>query len=187
MTRRRKPSSIDRLDPQVQELIGSLRRSGRTIDEILDKLRELDVDVSRSALGRHVKGLAEISEQMRTSRAIAEALVGQFAEQSDDKIARANIELAHGMVMRALTAGETDPETGAFVPAVFDAEESMFLARALQSLTSAAKTSDDRITKAIERATRDAAKKAGDAARTKGLGAETVDFIRKAVLGSEAA
>tara|TARA_B000000460_G_C21481316_1_gene377159 strand:- start:26 stop:271 length:246 start_codon:yes stop_codon:yes gene_type:complete len=74
------PSSIDRLLPSIQELIGRLRREGRTIDEIRAKLMELDVDVSRSALGRHVKSLADVQRRMRDSREIANALVNQFGD-----------------------------------------------------------------------------------------------------------
>ena len=50
-------STIKRLPKAIQERIGELREAGRTIDEILAKLAELDVEVSRSALGRHVKAL----------------------------------------------------------------------------------------------------------------------------------
>jgi len=48
-------STVDRLPPEVRELIERLRGNGRTIDEILAKLRDLDAEVSRSALGRHIK------------------------------------------------------------------------------------------------------------------------------------
>ncbi|MGZ8371111.1 MAG: phage protein Gp27 family protein, partial [Caulobacteraceae bacterium] len=67
--RRHQPSSIDKLPPEVRALIGELReKRGCTIDEIMDKLRELEVDVSRSAVGRHVRKLADIGAEMRRSR-----------------------------------------------------------------------------------------------------------------------
>ena len=69
-TPRRVPSSIDKLPVEVRELIGRLREQGATIDDILAKLGELDVEVSRSALGRHVKGLAEVGEQGRHARSV---------------------------------------------------------------------------------------------------------------------
>ena len=55
-----RPSTIQRLPTEVRELIAELREEGRTIDEVLEKLRELRLDVSRSALGRHVKQLDAI-------------------------------------------------------------------------------------------------------------------------------
>ena len=62
-----RPSSISRLPPEIREAIGALRQDGRTIDEILAKLRELApaAEVSRSALGRHVQVLDRIGEQLR--------------------------------------------------------------------------------------------------------------------------
>ena len=66
-------SSIDRLPAAIREKIGQLRQAGKTIDEILEKLKELDVDVSRSALGRHCKQLEEVSKSIRQSRIVAEA------------------------------------------------------------------------------------------------------------------
>lgn len=184
-----RPSSIDRLLPDIQELIATLRRNGRTIDEIRSKLLELDVDVSRSALGRHVRTLGEVQERMRQSRAIADALVSKFGDEPDTKLGRANIELMQSIVMQTMTAIDIDEETGEAKPVTFSAEDVMFLARSLQSLASAAKTDTDRIERlekrAAERATKEAAEKATTAARSKGLSKETVEAIRFAVLGSD--
>jgi hypothetical protein len=71
-------STVSRLPAEVRELIGRLRRDGRTIDEILAKLHELDVSISRSALARHTRKLDAIGAQLHHSRAIAEALVARF-------------------------------------------------------------------------------------------------------------
>lgn len=181
------PSSIDRLLPSIQELIGRLRREGRTIDEIRAKLMELDVDVSRSALGRHVKSLADVQRRMRDSREIANALVNQFGDQPDNKLAQANIELMHSVVMQTLTHMEED-EDGNVRPLMLDPKEAMFLASALSSLSTAAKSTDDRLEKAEKRAaakaTAEAAQKAVTAARAQGLSADGVKAIRHAVLGA---
>ena len=50
-----RPSTIDRLPDAIKALIGKLRGSGRTIDEIRDKLLELEVSIPRSTLGRCTK------------------------------------------------------------------------------------------------------------------------------------
>lgn len=181
-----RPSSIDRLPVEIRDQIAALRRDGATIDEIKAKLDELRVDVSRSALGRHVKSLSTIAARMRESRALGEALVAQFGEEPDNRLARANLELMHSVVMQTITAAEHDPETGEAKPVTFDPEQAMFLSRALQSLASAEKTNSDRIIKAREVATKEAAKKAVDAAKSRGLTGDTVDAIRRAVLGSDA-
>ncbi len=189
MGKRRQPSSIDRSPPEIRELIGKLRRDGGcTIDEIMAKLGELDVELSRSAVGRHVKKLADVGERLRESRAIAEGLVDKFGDQPDNRLARVNLELMHDMVMRVVTAEAVDEETGEASPVTFGPEDVMFLSRSLQSLASAQKTDADRMEKAIkaaqEKATKDAVEKAVGAARSKGLSKDTVDAIRFAVLGS---
>lgn len=181
---RHRPSSIDRLDPEIKDLIGKLRIDfGWTIDEILKRLRDLgQQDVSRSALGRHVKSLEEIGAQLRHSREVAKALVAQVGDQSEDRVADLNIELMHTMMLRLLTA--TNDE-GDGQPITLGPEEQMFLSRSLQSLASARKTNTEMVFRVRKEAREDAAKKAVDAAKSKGLSGDTVDFIRRAVLGSE--
>lgn len=186
MPRRKKntPSSIDKLLPTIKELIAKLRRDGRTIDEIRAKLLELDVDVSRSALGRHVKKMADVQARMREVREMSNAIVSQFGEEPDNKIARANLEMMQSVVMQAVTASEPDPETGESRPVTFTPEDTMFLARSLQSLASAEKTTFDRIEKAIEKARSDASKAAEKVAKERGFDAETVSAMRRAILGT---
>lgn len=180
---RRRPSSIDRLDPQIKDLIGKLRIDhGWTIDEILQRLKDLDANVSRSALGRHVKSLEEIGAQLRHSREIAQALIAQVGDASEDRVADLNIELMHSMILRLVTATNDESDEQ---PIILGPEETMFMARSLQALAGARKTNTDMVLKARDAATKEAAKKAVDAAKSKGLSGDTVEFIRKAVLGSD--
>ena len=184
---RRRPSTIDRLDPQIRDLIGKLRiDKGWTIDEIrehLEKLLEQELLPSRSALGRHIKSLEEIGAQLRHSREVAQALIAQVGDAPEDRVVDLNIELMHTAILRLVTA--TDDE-GDGQPVTFKPKEAMEMARAIQSLVGAKKTSADMVLKLRQEATRDAAEKAGAAARSKGLGKETVDFITNAVLGVDA-
>jgi len=182
---RRRPSTVDRLDPEIKDLIGKLRiDQGWTIDEILTKLRQLGQgEVSRSALGRHVKSLEEIGQQLRHSREVAQALVAQVGDAPEDRVADLNIELMHSMILRLVTA--TNDE-GDGQPVTFGPEDVSFMGRALQSLASARKTNTDMVMKVRDETRKEAAKKAVDAAKSKGLGGDTVEFIRKAVLGSDA-
>ena len=132
-------SSIDRLPREVRDLIRDLRQSGWTIDEILDKLRELDLDdeVSRSALGRHTLEIDRLTETLRASRGIAETVMERLEDSDDGRVARLNIELMHSIMTKSLLA-----EDG--TPAQFDAKELMFLSSTLQKLSAAAKTDQDR-------------------------------------------
>src|SRR5579871_4450607 len=118
----KQPSSIDRLPEAIREEIGRLRASNWTIDEIVTHLKLLDVSVSRSAVGRHVKRLATLQERMRTSRDLALALVDRFGDQPDNRLARLNLELMHSVVMQTITAAAED-EDGEQQPVTFSPEE----------------------------------------------------------------
>lgn len=183
-TKRRQPSTIDRLPVELRELIGRLREDGRTIDEILEKLHELDADVSRSALGRHIKGLAEIGAQMRRSREIATALVGQFGDQPDNRLARMNIELMHGVVMQTImAASEAEAETGEAQAVTFDPEQVMFLSRSLQALAGADKANAELTLKLKAEFQREAIKKLDAAAATGDAQAEAMREAKRILFG----
>lgn len=169
-------STIERLPAEVRETIGRLRERGRTIDEILVKLQELDVDVSRSALGRHVQKLDAIGEQIRRSRAVSEALIERFGEGEESRAARFNVELMHSMIMDLL-AGEDGEEVK------LDPKSAMFLADALAKLSRAHKTEVDREVATRREVAKQAAGEVERIARREGLSAETVDTFRAAILG----
>lgn len=154
MTRRRsRPSTIDRLNPEIKELIGKLRIDfGWSIDEILAKLRELGQgEISRSALGRHVKSLEEIGAELRHSREVANALVQQLGSAPEEKTADLNIELMHTMVFRLLTRPTDDGQ-----PLIIDPESAQQLGRTLSSLATAKKLNAETIFR-IRREARDQA------------------------------
>lgn len=175
-----RPSKIDRLPKEVRELIGRLRADGRTIDEILAKLEELDVDVARSTMGRHIQELDKIADEIRKSRAVAEAIVERFGEAPDSKTARLNIELAHSLVMKCMVG-----EDGAIVP--LDPQEAMFVATSLQKLAQAAKSDSERVIRITKEVTKKAADVAEDAAKEAGLTAERAAELRRKVLGVKTA
>lgn len=94
-------TSIDRMPEDVRLLIKGLRKSGRTIDEILAKLQELDVTIPRSTLGRHVKGLDEVVEDIEAMARVAEVVVDR-EEADDDRAVRANIQLLQALISRLM-------------------------------------------------------------------------------------
>ena len=93
------------------------------------KLNELNVDVSRSAVGRHCKRLESIQASIRQSRTIAEAIVKDYGdEDKENKVARANIEVLHSILFRMMGSEDGEPVT-------LDAKDAMFLATSLEKLT----------------------------------------------------
>ncbi|RYY25227.1 MAG: DUF3486 family protein [Sphingomonadales bacterium] len=185
MTRaRHRPSSIDRLNPEIKDLIGKLRIDfGWTIDEILSRLRELGQgEVSRSALGRHVKSIEEVGAQLRLARETAQALVSQVGEGNEDRITELNLELAQAGILRILTA--TDDE-GDGQPVTLGPKEMALVTKAIQQAAGARKTNTELILRTRQEAAKAAAKAVDDFAKDKsaGLTKETVDEIKKRIMG----
>jgi hypothetical protein len=184
VTRRHQPSKVDRLPEPVRDLVGQLRRQGRTIDEIMAKLAELDLppeDVpSRSSVGRFVKQAGAIAEEMRRQRQIGEILVESHGREADTRTSRINIGLAQGLLTRLMFTEDGEKAT-------LDAKEAHFICASIQSLASAAKADTEREMKLraeAERKTKAAAAKAVESvAREQGLSADTVAAIRARILG----
>lgn len=183
-------SVIDRLPSEIREAIGKLRQDGRTIDEILAKLRELDVDVSRSALGRHVQVLDKLGERLRQSRALAEGLARGLGDKPAEEVTRINIELMHDAVFGLLQDAAMAPEgeEGDTLRAmVRNPMAAKLLAETLERLVKASR-GNVAFVEAIEKRVAEATKKqAGEAvaqaARSRGLSSETAEAIKAAVFG----
>ncbi|GFE94833.1 DUF3486 family protein [Acetobacter persici] len=184
-----RPSSIDQLEPEIREEIGRLRGGGHTIDEILAALRELGAkDISRSALGRHVKNMEQIGAKLRHSRNIAEALVRQLGDAPASRSAQLNIELLHSVILDLNLASEdADADADGLAALRGNPEGIMLLAKAIDHLTKSSKADidnqkaiEERVEKRINAKNAVAIK---DVAKEKGLSQETVDAIRARILG----
>jgi hypothetical protein len=173
-----RPSSIDRLPPEIRGMIGTLRQNGATIDQILAKLRELDAEVSRSALGRHIHHISIIGERIRRSREVAEALAQNLGDAPEAKQSSVNIETLHSIVMDMFA--QTDDEGR---PLTLDPQAVMMLSRSLQSLASARKTDTDTVFKIRRETAQQAADAAETVGKASGVSVETVQAIRAKILG----
>lgn len=188
-----RPSSIDRLPSEIREAIGRLRQRGRTLDEILDHLRGLEIEVSRSALGRHVQSMEKVGERLRRSRAVSEALVRQLGDAPESQTARLNIELLHSFLYDFLASAEdaAEGEDAKLAAEALKNPKAMALfAEATERLTKASRHNADFVQKVEERAAargkRDAAKAAEQTAREQGLSADTIARIKASILGVKA-
>lgn len=186
-----RPSRIDRMDPEIREIIGRLRQHGKTIDEILDHLRTMEIEVSRSALGRHVQSLEKVGERMRRSRAIADALARQIGDTSESKLTSLNIELLHGFVFDFLASAEDEGEEGAGAKALLRDPMAMKLfSEAVERLTKASRHNADFVDqvekRAAAKAKTEAAKAVDAVAKEKGLTTELIAAIKQSILGVRA-
>ncbi|PZW46854.1 uncharacterized protein DUF3486 [Humitalea rosea] len=187
-----RPSSIDRLGAPIRAAIAKLREQGRTLDEILEHLKSLEVDVSRSALGRHIKGMARLGERLRRSRSMAEGLARQLGDTPGDQMARLNIELLHSFLNDALASAEDPDDEGGRAVALHlqNPKGAALFAEAVERLTKASRHNADfveRIEKrASEAARKAAAAQAVTAGQEGGLSATLIETIKNRILGVHA-
>lgn len=177
-------STVDLLPQELRQLIADLRAKHVTLDQIKAKLQELGAEVSRSALGRHVKQLEQVGEKIRRSRDVAEALVKKLGDAPESRQARLNIELLHTLILDIVTGGEDGESVS------LDPEQAMFLSRSLRDLAAATKSDVDltlrlreelakRQNKRVDQATAEIAKEAAEA----GLSAERIAQLQAKVAG----
>ena len=162
-------SSIDRLPSEIREKIGQLRQAGKTIDEILEKLKELDIDVSRSALGRHCKSI-------RQSRIVAEALAKNFGDEGENKVSQVNIELMHSPILKMMVNNDGETIT-------MDSKDAFFMASSLQKLVQASKQNVENVIQLRKEFAEKAAQVVDKAGKKKGISAENLDFIKREIFG----
>lgn len=183
---RHQPSTVDRLDPEIRQLIADLRiDKGWTIDEIREQLQKVGQGhISRSALGRHVRHLADVSADLKQTQIYAEALAKEAGAAPEGQMLSLNAQMLQNQMFKLMLA-ENDGE-----PLQLSTKEVKEFSEALRNIALTRKTELDVIEKAEararEKATKEAAEKATTAARAKGVSKDTVDAIRMAVLGSEA-
>lgn len=184
--RKHQPSSIDRLPEEIRDAIAGLRREGRTVDDIkahLDQLKDqgaIPEAPSRSAVGRHIKTMAEIGEEMRRADNMARFVAKEFGQDADDRVGRANMRILQGAILELITERDLD-EDGQ--PVRLSTKEAGSLALSLQRLISAQSMDAERQLKLRREFAAEAAKVAGVAARSQGLTLDTVKAIEHAVLG----
>jgi hypothetical protein len=172
-------STIERLPAEVRDTIASLRRQGRTLDEIMAKLRELDVEVSRTSLWRHTKQLDAIADHMRRSQDMARALTERFGNNGIGDLARYNLQVAHGLLMRLMFSDDGEPIQ-------LDAKEAMFLTSALKNVVTASKSDQEREIKLRDRIAAQAEEVAAETVaelKKVGMSADGAEAIRARILG----
>lgn len=179
-------SSIDRLAPAVRERLDAEIRRGATIDEIVGMLLDLQSrgqlaeSPSRSAVGRYSQQYRQLAARQRDMASVAKAFAGEFGD-ADDLQGRLMIQLVTSLITRVAMSAAEDEEVE------LDVKELHFLARAVKDATSASKTDVDREktirAEEAKRARAAAAADAESAAKAAGASPETIDLIKRRILG----
>ncbi len=174
------PTSLRRQAREIRDKIVTLRDQGRTIQEIVAALDALAVKTSKSAVHRVLQREAKVADRLRVSRELAQSIGRQFGDADNSVVARTNIELLHDALMSLLSAVEEGK--------TLKAGEIMALAIAVEKLTKASKTDFEKELKvALETERRQTMERAAEvavqAAKKRGLSQETVNDIKREILG----
>jgi hypothetical protein len=152
-----KKTKIDKLPPDIKELIGRLREQGRTLDEILAKLQELEIDIARSTLARGLNKWEKHGERMREAKELSKFLISKGGDPQENELLQLNINLLHPAILQLM-----DPDGS------MDPKDAMLLSTAIKNLATAQATDSARtlrerkelkqkITKAIDGVEKEAA------------------------------
>lgn len=171
-------SKIRRLDPAVRDQVDRLVRSGHTINEITAHLALLldEAAPARSSVGRYVKNARQQMEKYQQAQELARVWVNRIEEEPDGDVGRLLSEMLRTVAYQAI--GTLDESEEGAKPG-----DVMMLARAIKDLSSADKTRSDQVLK-IRKELLDKAKSSIErVAERRGLAAETVDELRRELLG----
>jgi len=171
-------STVAYLDAAIVDEVNHLIRGGKTIDDIVNALRELGANVSRSAVGRYVQSARESMEKYRQAQEVAKVWVDKLENEPQGDVARLLPEMLRAVAFQTISQlGESDDQIGS--------QDLMFLAKALKDLSSATKTNMDvaAVRRKIQAETKEVATDVEKTARQAGLSEEQVLAIRKRILG----
>ena len=187
-------STVDVLPEEIKAEIGRLRIQGVSIDAILTHLRSMHgvTTISRSAMGRHVKGLERLTTQIRRSRDVATALAAELGAAPESEIARVAIEALHSVILDLMMRSDDDELDEAGLAALRGNPEGiMYLARAMKDLAGASKTNIEFVEKiearAALKAKREAAAAVDKIGGERGIGQDTLEAIKAGIFGITAA
>jgi hypothetical protein len=171
-----RPSSITQLDPSIKEAVDAAIREGRlTIEQIVKLIVDHGGDASRSAVGRYVKNNKERMEEYRQAAQTAAVWVDKIGKEPDGDVGRLVLEMLRMVAFRSIgSIDEAAPE------------DLMFLAKAMKDIAGADKLVVDRemvVRKLIAAKAEKVAGEVAATARKAGLSDETIDLIKKKILG----
>lgn len=187
-----RPSTIDRLPPDILEQLQALLRDPRVTQlEATAKINAiLEADghperVSKSAVNRYALRMAEVGAKLRQSREVAEMWIGKLGAAPQGQIGHLINEilrtLAFDLTLK-LQEGDLTPES---MPEVIEMLKSLSLSvvRLEQAATANVKREEEIRKQARARAAEEAAAVAEKSLATQGMSRESIAAIKREILG----
>lgn len=174
-------SSIDKLPQELRDAVQRALKEGHTIDEIVAMLSEEGADVSRSAVGRYTQNYREMAARQRDLSSVAASFASEFggADNAQQKLLIQMFTSVMTQAVLPMASGDED--------ASIDPKDLHFLARSIKDVVSAAKTDTDREAKIRDeerkRVREEAAASAEKAAKGAGATPETIEAIKREIMG----
>jgi len=169
-------SSIDLLDARIQDAVNAAIKEGRaSIDGIVDLIKGMGGDASRSAVGRYVQSQNEKLEHFRQAQETAKVWVDKIGKEPEGDVGRLLIEMLRVISYRTMS----DMDSA-------DPQDLMFLGKAIKDISSADKVMIDReaaVRKLVAAQVVKAAEEVTTTVRQAGMSAETIEMIRSKILG----
>lgn len=171
-------SSVDRLPAAVREAVDVAIANRATVDQIVAAIEAAGEDVSRAAVGRYTQKYAEIVKRQRELATVARAWSHEAADP-ETPLARMMIQITEtdftGKAIASAAAFEPGQEVNWAVEEV--------KSRAMKNLASAASITADREAKIRRNERERSTELATAAAKKAGATPETIDLIRRELLG----
>jgi hypothetical protein len=171
-------STIGRLPPAIKEAVDTAIREGRaTIDEIVDVIRSMGGDASRSSVARYKKSQEEEMELYRAVRETAAVWATRMEEDPNGDISKLTQQLVTTLAFKVAKEMAIEPD------ALARPMDVMLLSKSVESIARAQKTSLERELRLRKEITEQAAQLAEESVRKKGLSAAAAADLRREILG----
>ena len=177
----RKPgarSTIEMLDKELLDTVNELIRDGHTIREMVDKLRELGVTVSKSAMGRYAKRASDQMERYKEAQEIAKVWVDRIEKEPNGDVSGLLKEMLKTVAfstMSTLSENEKGAKPG----------DIMALSIAIKNLSATDKEAFNiaMLRKQVQQQAQQVADKVSKEIMEAGLSEEKADYFRTKILG----
>lgn len=151
-------SKVELLHPQLRQAVDELVRGGATIERIVEHLHTLAPGVdpaadlpSESAVGRYKQRAEQQMAKFRQAQAVAKVWVERFGAEPEGDVGRLVTQMLRTVAFQ--TVANMDGDEGG------DAQEIMFLAKALKELSQAERLAQDMALKSLTEFKRETARK----------------------------
>jgi hypothetical protein len=178
-------SAVDRLPEKLRiKLLEMLREPAITQAEIVDAINAEagDTLLSRSSVNRYAQKMKKFSEKTRQAREVADAYlerVGADSRNKLGKIVNEQIRLAAFDLMSEIEEIKESPE----IDAVAITDILLKVSKSLRELEAAEKLNAERTENIRKAALTEAAAAVEQTAKSNGLTVETIEKIKKQILG----